>query len=119
VERVTLSGASVLLSIDASNPNRFPLTLRSLEGSLRVSGDDWGTVTTDRAVRVDGGGRSTIGIRTEVDFAAVGRSAWRLLTGASRAEVDLSGRADVDMELPGFSGSGWNWDADADVSILR
>ena len=119
VDHVGFGGAEITLLSDIENPNAFPLEIRSLEGRLSVAGSSWGEVSMKEAVRLTSESRSSIAIAIGVDFGEVGRSAWTLLTGAGRADVKLDGAMDVDVDLPGFDGSGIPWDADAKVSILR
>lgn len=119
VDRITLTGADISLALDMENPNSFGMTIRSLDGSLLVGGREWGTVGLSESVQLNSGARKTAVVKLRVSFGDVGQSAWSLLNGSGNADVSLDGDMDIDLDIPGFNGSGIDWDADARVSIVR
>ncbi len=119
VERITLTGASISLVLNTENPNAYAMDIRSLSGTLNVGGRDWGQIGLNDRVNMVPEGRQTAVVNLQVSFADIGRSAWDLLSGSGNAQVKLDGTMDVDLDLPGFNGSGVDMDADARVSIIR
>lgn len=119
VEQITLTGADILLIANVENPNGFDLTINKAEGRLFVAGQEWGVIQSQSGRWIPSGKNIAMNTRMKVDFSEVGRSAWSLLTGSGDAEVNVAGEMDVDLDLPGFNGSGIPWDVDAKVSILR
>ncbi len=119
VDRVTLSGAEITLSFNIVNPNSSALIVNTAEGQVIVSDNEWGSISTNGAVKVPPRSSRNINLKMNIDFAEVGRSAWNLLTGNGHADIRIEGDMDISMDMPGFSSGGIPWNSDAKVSILR
>lgn len=119
VEQINLTGAELILVMNLENPNRFALTINTAEGRLSVGGREWCVIGMVNGAWIPAGETLVMNIRTRVDFAESGRSAWSLLTGSGNADVRVTGTMDVDMDLPAFNSGGIPWDIDTKVSIWR
>lgn len=82
------------LELAVVNPNGFGLDLDGLDYSLAIDGERWisGDAAVDSSVPARGAGR--IDIPVELDFATIGRGAYRLLSGSGDLDYSLEGRLD-------------------------
>ncbi len=119
VDKLTFSGAEISMSVNVQNPNYFPLSINSAEGRLLVSDMEWGEMGTGRAVKILPETDAAITLTMQIDFAEIGRSAWNLLTGGGKADINFEGKMDIDIDILSFSGGGIPFTTDAKVSILR
>jgi len=119
VDELTFSGAEISLSMSIHNPNHFTLSVDSAEGSLLVSGTEWGKIETGRTVHIPPQTDSDLTLTMQVDFTEIGRTAWRMLTGEGKADIRFEGEIDLSAEIPSFAGRGIPFSTDAKVSILR
>jgi LEA14-like dessication related protein len=106
-------GARLALELRVRNPNAFGVDLGELRYGLRINGREWaaGTESTGASLPANGSGRISLPFR--VDFGAIGRDAYRLLTEggpvdyalegavAGRAGNELLGDFDLDFERSG------------------
>lgn len=119
VDRVSLSGADISLSVNVENPNGYPLTINTAEGRLIISDNEWGNIGIDKEVNIPPMKNAVLKIKLHVSFSELGRSAWSLITGSSKADIRIEGDMDIDMNIPSFAGGGIPWTSSAKVSILR
>lgn len=91
VERLDAAGARVVAEIAVGNPNAFALALDGLDYALAVGGRDWASGRTATDLAVPAGGRGTIALPLELDFAAIGSTAYGLLSGGGDAAYRLRG----------------------------
>lgn len=87
------SGARVVLELAVDNPNPFGFALERLDYTLRVEGTEWASAGAAPGTRVPAEGRATLALPFRLDFATVGREAYRLLRDGGSVAYALEGRA--------------------------
>ena len=90
VERLTLSGAKLMLELQVDNPNSFSLLLDKLDYNLKLNGYDVGGGLLNQAARVESDGRGVISLPLSLDFAQAGKGLYSALLGSGMS-YDLSG----------------------------
>ncbi|MDZ7749169.1 MAG: LEA type 2 family protein [Halofilum sp. (in: g-proteobacteria)] len=91
IERLDASGARLVARIAVDNPNAFALALDGLDYALAVGGRDWASGRTEPDLVVPAGGEETVDLSLELDLAAIGAGAYRLLRGGGDADYRLRG----------------------------
>jgi LEA14-like dessication related protein len=87
VDKLSLSGADLVLNINLKNPNAFPLDIQRFSYSLALDGNEFTSGNTGpQTVRAKHTG--TMSIPVHIDFASAGSWAYSLITG---------GKADYSM----------------------
>jgi|AntRauTorckE6833_2_1112554.scaffolds.fasta_scaffold36985_2 LEA14-like dessication related protein len=85
------SGARATLELAVDNPNTFGLDLDRLEYDLAVNGEAWLSGEEGMTANVPAKGTGRVDIPVQLDFATIGRGAYRLLTGSSDFFYSLNG----------------------------
>lgn len=92
IDRIGLDGARAVVELGIENPNGFELALDGLRYDLRVEGRDWARGELEHSTAVAPGGRASLAIPVNIDFAALGSGVHRVLTEGGAVEYQLSGR---------------------------
>ncbi len=108
IDRMSLSGAEIVLRLGVDNPNAFAVTLDQLDYNFAVNGQRWATGRYGESVRIAADARTVLALPLSVRFANIGTSAYELLQGNAqvdyRLEANLAGTAGLDgfgaFELP-------------------
>lgn len=100
LDRISLSGADLTLSLGVINPNTFGFTLDRLTYSFRVNGQDWLAGRSTAARQLGPDGETTLDLAVSLNFRELGRGLYRLLTGGGDLNYQLSAQALVTPELP-------------------
>ncbi|MET0067298.1 MAG: LEA type 2 family protein [Candidatus Thiodiazotropha sp.] len=99
VQRITLSGARLLLQLEVDNPNDFSLLLDQLDYRLKLNGYNAGGGLTDQVIRVDKSGKGTLTLPLDLDFAQAGQGLYSALL-SQRIRYDLSGSMQASGDNP-------------------
>ena len=100
LDSLSLSGASLVLSLELENRNAFGMSLRGLEYSFAGNGQPWAAGAVERAVSLDPGGRGRVDLGFQISFAAVGRSAYQLLAVGGPLRYELLADLSLGTTLP-------------------
>jgi LEA14-like dessication related protein len=97
--RADFDGQTFLLSFDVSNPNPFPLPIRSVSYRLRLGDQRFASGKTQGNFTVPADGNGAFGISVELDLLRTTSNISSLIrTGMSRDfDYDLSGSFAVDI----------------------
>ena len=88
LSKITLLGASLLISLDISNSNPFTLSLSGLDYRIKLGGTEFAQGTTVKTTSLSENGKTTLEIPLNVSFLRLGQSAHSLLTqGACTYEI--------------------------------
>lgn len=91
VDELGWSGARATLELVVDNPNTFGLDLDRLNYDLAVNGDAWLSGDEGMTASVPAKGTGRVNIPVQLDFATIGRGAYRLLTGSGDFNYALDG----------------------------
>ena len=103
VDKLSLSGAKLLLELQVDNPNSFSLLLDKLDYNLKLNGYDVGGGVVNQAARVQQDGRSLISLPLSLDFSQAGMGLYKALLGEG-ISYDLSGLMQASGSNPILSG---------------
>jgi len=91
IDELAWNGASATLELAVVNPNAFGLDLDRLGYDLAVDGTTWVSGSETVAARVPAKGAGRVDIPIQLNFATIGRGAYRLLTGSGEFDYNLDG----------------------------
>lgn len=94
VQKLSMSGASLLMQLEVDNPNAFSLLLDKLDYNLKLNGFDVGGGRVDKSLSVKQGGQGVIALPVSLDFAQAGMGLYKALLGGG-INYDLSGTVDA------------------------
>jgi len=108
IDRMSLSGAELVLRLAVDNPNTFGVTLERLDYSFAINGQRWAAGDYAESVRIGAEAQTVLALPVSVRFANMGASAYELLQGNARVdyrfEANLAGKAGLQgfgaFELP-------------------
>ncbi len=100
VKQMDLTGADLELKLDIRNPNGFDLLLNSLNYELAVNGKTWARGAGAHTAQIAQKAESSIRIPVSLDFAQIGTSAFRMLSGSKKLNYQLRGKLDLGSSLP-------------------
>ena len=100
LERLTLTAASLVLSLDVGNPNSFTLGLQSLDYRFEVAGRQWAAGRAAKAASIAPRQTGRLDILVNLDLVSAGRAVADLLTRRGPVSYRLEGSAGVGTPLP-------------------
>jgi LEA14-like dessication related protein len=100
LERLTLTSASLVLSLDVRNPNGFALALQGLEYDFAVAGRRWADGQAARAATIPARGAGRVDLQIQLDLAAAGRTVVELLTRRGPVPYVFEGTLVAGTPLP-------------------
>lgn len=99
---ISLTGAEVRLNMLFENPNSFGLSFSDIKYKFMVDGSEWASTGINNVIDLSAKGSQRVEIPIRLDFATLGLSAYRLLTGGSTFNYRLVGDGNVKVDLPYF-----------------
>ncbi len=103
VQKLSMSGAQLMMQLEVDNPNAFSLFLTQLNYDLKLNGFDVGGGQITRPVDLKQKGEGVINLPVSLDFAQAGMGLYKALLG-SGISYDLSGSMKASGSNPFFSG---------------
>ncbi len=100
LDRLTLTAASLVLSLDVANPNGFALGLQSMDYSFSVAGRQWAAGRSARALSIASRGTGRLDILVALDLLSAGKAVADLLTRRGPVPYALEGSMGVSTPLP-------------------
>lgn len=100
VRDLSMTGATMDISLGIDNPNGFDISMKRIEYSLAINGASWAMGQSHRSDVIPRKGRSELRIPVALDFLAIGSGVYDLLRGSSQVSYALSGALDVGTSLP-------------------
>jgi LEA14-like dessication related protein len=92
----------LLVSLDAQNPNRLDLTLKSLECTIYLNHEEIGKGRLENEILIPSSSRTRIEVPIEVKFKDMGGSLKAIFTGGN-LPYKIEGKADVGTALGSLS----------------
>ncbi len=102
-ESLNLTGAKLRLKMAIANPNAFAMNLNALNYNFSANGNTWAKGKAKNPIQLPKKGDGTVEIPITLDFLALGRTAFQLLSGNQDLSTQLDGSMAVDSSLPYFS----------------
>jgi LEA14-like dessication related protein len=96
---ISLSGASLDLELEMTNRNGFRVFIESLDYRFQVDGRDWASGMRQERVRIPDYDSALLTIPIDLDFAALGRGAYQLISGGQSVEYTFEANVDVSTSL--------------------
>lgn len=100
VERMDLEGQSFLLGFSISNPNPFPLPVKSVRYDLRLDNQTFASGTTSSGFRVAARGDGEFDIGVKLNLRQSMPQVAALLRGGLRDTVDYELHGSLDVDIP-------------------
>jgi LEA14-like dessication related protein len=119
LKRLSLSAAEIGLVLGVSNPNALSFSLQGLEYSLDVHGARWLSGFAEQLGQVPAKGSAELELPATIDFAQLGRAAYRLLASGGSLPYRLRGKIELGSVLPFFRAAPIAFDKSGEASLLR
>jgi LEA14-like dessication related protein len=103
VQKLSMSGAKLMMQLEVDNPNTFSLFLNQLNYNLKLNGFDVGGGQVTQPVDLKQNGQGVINLPVSLDFAQAGMGLYKALLGKG-INYDLSGLMKASGSNPIFSG---------------
>jgi LEA14-like dessication related protein len=100
LDKLTLTAASLVLSLDISNPNGFPLGMQSMDYGFSVAGRQWAAGRAAKPASIAARGTGRLDILVALDLLSAGRAVADLLTRRGPVPYALEGSVGVSTPLP-------------------
>ncbi len=91
VKNLSLSGAKVVIGATVDNPNPFGVDISQLVYDLSINGKPWVKSKLDKALPLQGKGRSNLSIPVELNFLEMGSSLYQVLMQGKKMNYQLTG----------------------------
>jgi len=99
LDKIKFSGADLNFKINIKNPNTFGFITNNLNYNLDVNGKNWIKGLLDSPIQIKKRSQQTINVPVSLDFFEMGSAVYQLLTGDSKLNYHLTGKADLNSEL--------------------
>lgn len=99
VKKLNFTGADLELSIGVSNPNSFMVILNQLDYDFSVAGQSWARGISSQLPALDRKQQNTIFLPISLNFAGMGQTALKLLTGNAALNYKFTGSLDFGTSL--------------------
>lgn len=99
VENIDLGGQTFLLSFDVTNPNPFPLPIKTVDYDVKLDGHRFASGAAVSAFTVPAGSDSEFGISVDVNLLQTAPELLFIVRDASRRDIpyELKGQLGVDI----------------------
>jgi len=119
LERLDLSGADLMLSVQLENPNAFAMALKGMQYQVFVNDQTWASGETDEQVPLAERGNGLVRIPISLDLLRMGTSIADLLRASEPLSVRLLGDLDLNTSLPLLDHAHIPFDLRSDTEITR
>jgi len=90
ISNLSLTGASMIFSLELENRNSFTVQMNGLDYGIKLGGKEFAAGNARSVTAINKNGTSSLEIPLNVSFLSMGRSVYNVLTGTS-AGYELSG----------------------------
>lgn len=99
VESIGLGGQTFVLAFDVTNPNPFPLPIKSVDYNVKLDGQRFASGEATSAFTVPAGSDSEFGISVDLNLLQTAPELLFIVRDASRGDISysLEGRLGVDI----------------------
>ena len=95
LEKLSITGAFMVLQVKVENPNDFQLSFENLDYRLRVNGNEWVSGSAANTMSVDGKGNNILNIPVNLDFLSLGSQIYSLIRSGDRLNYEFSGASNI------------------------
>lgn len=111
IEHVDFRSQTVLLSFDVTNPNSFPLPIRSIHYDVRLDGNRFASGTAACALDIPAGSDGAFSIRVDLDLMQTAPQLMFAARDGGRRDLSYELQGELGIDIPGtrparFSKSG-------------
>lgn len=100
MEKMSLSGARMLLKMEVDNPNVFGLGLNALNYDLTVNGQRWASGNKVNVGKIQKNGKSEISLPVTLNFMELGSGIYSLLNSNQALDYQFSGKLKANGDHP-------------------
>lgn len=100
IQKISFTGAKLLLAIKVENPNTFGIDLRRFGYDLAVNDKHWAKGNVNELIHVTENGTTALNIPLELNFTQLGMALYKTLTQSTPLNYQLSGNMAIDTTLP-------------------
>ena len=119
LDKLTLTAASLVLSLDISNPNGFSLGLQSMDYVFSVAGRQWAAGRAAKPASIAARATGRLDILVALDLLSAGRAVADLLTRRGPVPYSLDGSVGVSTPLPLLKNASVPLKLSGDIVIAR
>ena len=98
--RLSTSGQTVLLGFDVSNPNPFPLPVRSISYGVELDGHHFASGRADSEFTIPAEGDGAFAVSVELDLLRSAPGLLHIVTDSLQREVAYSLEGQLGIDLP-------------------
>lgn len=99
LNKLGLTSAEILTTIEVNNPNAFSLGLSNINYTLDINNQTWGQGNIAQKQNVPKRGRGVIAIPVQLNLLNMGRAVYQLLANKETVDYHLSGGLEVDAGI--------------------
>ena len=100
LDRLTLTGADLKLSLKLNNPNVFSMLLGKMQYNFKLNEQSILSGLTDKSMQISEKSDNIIEIPVSVDFLRAGTAIYQILNGNKTLNYQLGGNLDLSTSLP-------------------
>lgn len=119
LNNLAFTGADLQLNLQIKNPNTFALNLNHFNYAFVVDGQKWIEGQEKKQISVSKKGKKTLSIPIKLNFLEIGHSVMNLISGSSKLNYKLSGKADVGSSLKILKNFPFDFDYEGQVKLKK
>ena len=100
VESVDLGGQTFVLAFDVTNPNPFPLPIKSIDYNVELDGQRFASGAAVSAFTVPAGSDSEFGISVDLNLLQTAPALLFIVRDASRREIPYELKGQLSLDIP-------------------
>ena len=100
VESIGLGGQTFILAFDVTNPNPFPLPIKTVDYSVKLDGHRFASGATTSAFTVPAGSDGEFGISVDVNLLQTAPELLFIVRDASRRDIPYSLEGQLGVDIP-------------------
>jgi LEA14-like dessication related protein len=100
LDRLTMTGADLKLSLKLNNPNVFSMLLGKMQYNFKLNEQSILSGLTDKSMQISEKSDNIIEIPVSVDFLRAGTAVYQILNGNKILNYQLGGNLDLSTSLP-------------------
>jgi LEA14-like dessication related protein len=119
LERLSFSGAEIVLQLEVDNPNAFALALDKLVYDFKVNGKRWASGNRINIGQLQNQGKSQITLPVSLNFMALGSSLYGLLNSGEPLNYSLSGSLDATSDHQLIGNFAMPFDRSGNIKLVQ
>ncbi len=119
LQRLSLSGADLVLRVQMENPNAFTMALEGMQYQLFVDDQAWASGETGNRISLAERGNGLVEIPISLDLLRMGTSIRSLVTGSKPLSIRLLGDLDMSTSMPPLDRTHLPFDLQGSTAVLQ